>query len=735
MRYLKTFLLLLIVCVQTYTLSARSKTGSWREHNTYLAAGKMCEWNGEWVVATPEGLMCYSLTTGDIRLLSSLTGLTEKGIVDIAFDSDTQSLLVGYSNSALDILWNDKIFPLKDIKNYGSGSNTLKGILAGSKIYAYGSFGIAVVDVVRREIKDNFRPDLPQDPNGVQFLQEYDGKLYAATSNALYSIDAQSSLMTDPSAWKTEMSGSVISCILSTSEGLFVAVDQPDGTSLLRKYKSGQWADYYRSQMRYERMSETPDALWGTGNGKMQRVHKISAFLMNEWSSYGHDWPGFAPVMVQEKNRKRWISDAQLGLIIWNNDFERARPVRSDILTRLDVAAGSGSVWTLGAGLYSKMSGDIWQNVYTKVVGNAVCIQKNPQEDDGFVVGTKNGKLIKWTGMAWDSVSIGAGNISCICFDKWNNLWGVRSASDGPVFVERDGQSVRLDISALANINALHIHCDTYGIIWVLLPNSKLLAVQATGASVGNVLPQIDNLRYRVVSAAEMGLSGYSIRSLASDKDGTLWLGTTGGVFAIYNPANVFSGTINAGRIMVKTSVQGQGAYLLETETVSDVLVDGANRKWFGTEASGVYLQSEDGVTALLHFTPDNSPLPSKKIQKLCMEPQSGELFVFCDGGNLSYMPDASESAQTFAQAKVYPNPVRPEYNGVVTVSGLKENTKIRVTDIAGDLCAEGVSNGGIWVWDGKTFRGRRPATGVYLIFLSDEAGQETKILKLLYVH
>lgn len=735
MKRINRLLFVALLCIQCIPAFSRSKVGSWKEHYTYLAANKMCEWNGEWVVATPEGLMCYSLSDGTIRLISSLTGLTEKGIVDIGFDAQTQSLIVAYSNGALDILCNDKIFSIKDIKTFGVGSNVLKGIFIGTKIYAYGSFGIAVVDVFRREIRDNFWPLDPIDSKGILSLQEYEGRLYATIPNALYSIDAQSALMSDPSAWKLEFGGSGISCMLATVSGLFVAVDKTDGTSLLRKYQSGQWSDYYTSDIKYLTLSETPDAVWAMGDSKMQRVHKVSAFLMNEWTSYGKNWPGFAPRMLLEKNRKRWIADSQLGLIVWDNDFERVRPIRPDVLNRLGVDAGAGSLWILGSGQLAKIGQNVWQNTYDRSINNAVCIKKNPIEDDGFVLGTNNGKLIKWTGLSWDSLRIGAGNISSLQYDKWNNLWGIRSAADGPIFVERDGQVVRLDISSLANKNAAEMHVDTYGIVWALFPNVGVLAIQATGTSIGNKLPEVDNLRYRLVSAAEMGISGFKIRSIASDQDGVLWLGTTGGVFAVYNAANVFTGTMNANRVLVKTSIEGQGAYLLETEVVADVLIDGANRKWFATEASGLYLQSANGANSILHFTPENSPLPSQNVQKLCIEPQSGEVFVFTDAGALSYMPDASDAAQTFAQAKVYPNPVRPEYSGIITVSGLKENTKIRVTDIAGDLCAEGVSNGGIWVWDGKTFHGKRPSTGVYLFFLSDEAGQETKILKLLFVH
>lgn len=723
-----------MLCVSVSGL-ARDKIGSWREHYAYLAATKLCEWNDELVVVTPEGLMVYTFDSGEIRLLSSLTGLTEKSVVDVGFDAQTQSLLVAYTNGIVDVLWNDQVFSVKDIRSFGSGNNRCKGLLVGSEVYAYGSFGIAVLDVIRREVKDNFWPMLPTDPEGIQSLVEQQGRLYAATKTAVYSIATESALKTDPTAWRTELSGVTVHCMLGTREELFVAIENGDGKSSIRKRQNNEWTDYYDADCRYTRLSETPDQIWGMGEGKMQQIHKRLAYKMNEWSSYGKPWPGFDPRWMLQKNGKRWIADATLGLIVWDTDMERIRPIRPDVLSPLGVDAGSSGVWVLAEGLYAKYFGHLWANVYDTPLKGATCVEKTPNQDDGFVIGSQSGKVFKRIAQTWDSVRIGSGAIGVLQYDRFGNLWGIRSASDGPVFVERNGQTQRLDIAALATATATQMLYDTYGIVWVLFPNKGLLAVQATGSGIGNVLPALEQLRYRLVSPQEMGISGFRISSMASDKDGVLWLGTTGGVFAVYNAAAVFGGTLTASRVLVKTSVEGQGAYLLETETVSAVAVDGANRKWFGTEASGLYLQSANGAVSIRHFTPENSPLPSQQIQRLNIEPQSGEVFVYTDAGLISYMPDASEASSGFSTAKIFPNPVRPEYSGDITLTGLKENTRIRVTDIAGDLCAEGISNGGVWVWNGKTLRGKRPATGVYLFFLSDEAGQETKILKLLFVH
>jgi hypothetical protein len=174
---------------------------------------------------------------------------------------------------------------------------------------------------------------------------------------------------------------------------------------------------------------------------------------------------------------------------------------------------------------------------------------------------------------------------------------------------------------------------------------------------------------------------------------------------------------------------------LLATETVTAIAVDGANRKWFGTKESGVFLISENGDAEVLHFTKENSPLLSNKIYAIAINKKSGEVFFGTDKGLVSYQGGAISGKGNYDNVYVYPNPVRETYDGPVTITGLIENTDIKITDISGNLVFKTTSLGGQAVWDGRNLNGHRVKTGVYLVFCNDETGEQTQITKLLFIH
>ena len=69
---------------------------------------------------------------------------------------------------------------------------------------------------------------------------------------------------------------------------------------------------------------------------------------------------------------------------------------------------------------------------------------------------------------------------------------------------------------------------------------------------------------------------------MANDLDGNVWVGTKEGVCVFYSPSSVFSGyNFDAQQIIVEEN--GFGQYLLNSEIVYTIIVDGANRKWIGT--------------------------------------------------------------------------------------------------------------------------------------------------------
>jgi ligand-binding sensor domain-containing protein len=223
--------------------------------------------------------------------------------------------------------------------------------------------------------------------------------------------------------------------------------------------------------------------------------------------------------------------------------------------------------------------------------------------------------------------------------------------------------------------------------------------------------------------------------AIAEDKNGEIWVGTNGGVAVFTNPSAIWeNGTMYATRPGLNLNDSFYHP-LLEKESITAIIVDGANRKWIGTKHSGVFLISEDGENELEHFTTENSPLPANDITDIAINQKSGEVFIATGSGLISYMGEATEGTDNFNEVYVYPNPVRESYDGPIVVKGLLENTDVKITDISGNLVFKTTSLGGQAIWDGKTLNGNRCKTGVYLVFMNDDTGETTKVTKLLFIH
>lgn len=169
---------------------------------------------------------------------------------------------------------------------------------------------------------------------------------------------------------------------------------------------------------------------------------------------------------------------------------------------------------------------------------------------------------------------------------------------------------------------------------------------------------------------------------------------------------------------------------------VTAITVDGANRKWVGTESGGVYLFSSDGQSQIQHFTSDNSPLFSNNITSVTINPQSGEVFIGTDKGLMSYQGDAIEADENVTGCQdvlVYPNPVERSYNGPVAIKGVVPNGIVKITDVNGGLVYQTTALGTQAVWNGNNLAGEQVSTGVYLVFSSDATGENSCVTKLMY--
>ncbi|OUD35067.1 type IX secretion system anionic LPS delivery protein PorZ, partial [Flavobacterium psychrophilum] len=173
---------------------------------------------------------------------------------------------------------------------------------------------------------------------------------------------------------------------------------------------------------------------------------------------------------------------------------------------------------------------------------------------------------------------------------------------------------------------------------------------------------------------------------------------------------------------------------LLYGQSITDIVVDGANNKWISTSGAGLFYISSDGQKTFNIFTKENSPLPSNTILDIDINSLTGEVFIATEAGMVSFKGTATNGAENFENVIVYPNPARPEYSGSIFITGLMNKANVKITDIEGNLVHEEISEGGTIIWDTKAFGKYKVASGVYMIFMSSSDGEETKVKKVMIV-
>lgn len=235
-------------------------------------------------------------------------------------------------------------------------------------------------------------------------------------------------------------------------------------------------------------------------------------------------------------------------------------------------------------------------------------------------------------------------------------------------------------------------------------------------------------------------LSFYHIWALCEDKKGRLWVGTDKGVFEITDPTKITSDVAQVNHLKVpRNDGTGLADYLLDALTVSSIAVDSANRKWIGTTTAGVYLVSENGDQIIEHYDTSNSILPSNTVFSVACDPNSSSVFFATSAGVVEYNSTAAPASENLDDVYAYPNPVRPDYSGWITVTGLMDNTLVKIADSAGNVFFQGRSEGGMITWDGCNANGDRVKTGVYYVFAShgtgNESGSDSCVTKIMVIN
>ncbi len=744
----------------------------WRDHLPYYKGLAVAEAGDLIYCATPYSLFSYNRSDNSLTRLNKVTGMSDAGITSMVYSSEFKTLVVAYSNTNIDLIKDGSIININDIKRKTIlGNKTINRVyMIGKYAYLACGFGIVVVDIDKEEIHDTYYIG----PNGgqVNVLDlTYDGtKIYAATDKGIYYAEQSNPFLAYYGSWTKDLTipepqgrHNVIGFF---NGKLFMNNQNPafsDDTLFVYDQGQNKWSkmNIYNHPTCYSiRVTQNKLVLSFEGSVEVYNPD-MSQFLLSYNPSQHSLAPGDALLDAQGFV---WEADRKLGMLKiygegWAGDILAPNGPYSASVFDMDMqgeelwVAGGGrnSTWVnlyLRDGLYSYADGT-WKNVNRTnapvfdTVWDMVCVAVDPTNKSKVYSGAWGGGMLEFTNgqvtnvydeknsslqgfvSATDQVFV-----SGLAFDSQNNLWVANSGAPSAFSVKQaDGQWIAYNLGGSASgIDMGNIIVDQYDQKWSLLRKDHAILVFNEKNAVGQ--------RYKILGS-EVGngaIPGNRVLCLVSDNEGQVWMGTDAGIAVFYNPGDVLTGTnFDSQRILVEQD--GYVQYLLENEVVTSICIDGANRKWIGTDRAGVFLLSSDGTKQVYHFTEDNSPLLSNSISDIAIS-GTGEVFIGTSLGIVGFRSDSSGPNPDSTQVYAWPNPVQPGYEGPITIEGLPENASVKITDIYGGLVYNTRSNGTMAVWPGgKNYEGKKVQSGVYLVFAASDDGTETQIAKILVIN
>lgn len=763
----------------SFLCNGQIAVGQWRDHLPYNQGERIVKADNKIYMVTNVGMYNYNTNTGETQKMSKITGLSDSGVKSINYHNELGILVVGYRNGNIDLITGFDIHNIADIRRKAmTGDKTIYDIMFIDE-YAYLAcgFGIVQLDLDRREIRNTFFiGDLGSALRINQLT--YDGQnIYAATESGVLMGNTDDFLV-DFSNWQE---------ITNINTGRFSWM-QGNSFNYITYFEGNLLANYYNSE---ESDSDTimiyDGTTWSVFNESWNRNNVIvsgndrliigSTYWFREFNQDLEQIRYYDTYRFSDENIGAraahfyvdsddviWIADQRQGMVKstggWRYErFQINGPSSHEIFaleavgnTVIGLAGGMdlswGPLWKHAT--FYNFSNETWNSFSTPSYRDLVSIAINPNDPNHFFAGSwisgllevKNNEIINVYDNTNSTINNVQGHASLfrvggLSFDRDGNLWVTNSRTSPPFSVmDTDGNWTGLDYSnQIGEINIDDIIITKDNIKWVILRRGDGIFVFDDNGTPDD----LSDDRYRKLNIRnENGeIISNEVYSIAEDKNGYIWVGTNKGVAVYYNPENVFDDpNFHSRQIKIPRNDGTDNAdLLLATEVVTTINVDGANKKWFGTQSAGAFYTSSDGLEQIHHFNADNSPLLDNNILCLTINPNTGEVFFGTTQGIVSYRATATEGADDYDKVYAFPNPVRPDYHGPITITGLVAGSYVKITDISGNLVYETRSEGGQAIWYGKNLNGNRVQTGVYLVMSTNEDGSKTDITKILFIN
>lgn len=766
-------------CLISMSASAGTAVGEWRTHFSYKTTEQIVFADDKVYVKASGKLYSYQIADGNTQTYTTLDGLNGHTVAFLGWSSETNTLVIVYSDGNVDFLTNKGLVNLPDFKNKSMmGDKSIYGLrVIGNNALLSTGVGLVVLDVAKKEFAENYYLGFNSVYSKCLDATVWADSILVATDKGLYQ-GCRTDNLQDVSYWKTAP---------------FVA-----GTKAKKVVRFGNY--FYalaQNGVLYKGIPGNWQAFITDGAISDLTVQENALFACAGSTTYMFDQAlNRTPVETIKDNAVAWDSDAKkLYLASGTSGLTVLTLKNGSYVLETDSIIPDGppqnTAWNafFKEGVYYSTAGARWDN--RKFYEGDLLIL-----EDGTWRGMNDKQAIRDTVgyQPWDflNMAIDPKDKTHYFITSWgdgmyefrnNSFYKHHNPSNSPFSTIYPGRFCRVD-------GAVY---DEDGNLWVLnsrfnpdkpggtgmLPDSSLCILKPDGTWVQpfyskmKTSPTWNSILFTSRGQAWMnaarGLYGifvldnngtledtsddlsrafdnftdqdgnvlapYFLPCMMEDKNGTVWIGTNLGPILATGISRIFDKDYTFTRIKIPRNDGTDNAdFLLNEIRINCMAVDGANRKWLGTNGNGIYLLSTDGLETIHHFTTENSPLPSNYLWSIAINPETGEVFMGTDAGLVSFRGDATEGSVNYSDIHVFPNPVRPEYNGLITVTGLMEKTQVRITDLNGNVLVSGTSLGGQFSWSGRLKNGKRAASGVYLVFCASEDGVESQACKFMIV-
>ncbi len=740
------------------------RIGEWKSYMAHSNGNFVTQSDQYVFFGTNGGIVQINKSTEEVNLITKVEGLSDISVQALAFDPKNKKLIIAYQNSNLDIYdpVDLTVINLPDILNNTRilGDRIIYRIYqppGSDEAYLACGFGIVELNVNKKEFGFTSFTGIP-----VYETTIFKNKLYAVTESGTYTIpyDKTQYNLSDFGQWSIEktLGNNSFQCIQSFNDALYIGTKSKiyrwDGNSapILIEDLPGFQNQYLSAHNGYLLIGYTCN---DNCDGKLFAIDDQNKLMNLESSCVPRPLYG----IVDEKKRG-WFADR---FQAFRSNQTLTGPCNykyfNTPLTQYstDIALDHGKVYIASGGINASYSylfrGDgffsfadgIWRvfnrgNNTTMANADLVDLYKLAIDPNGLLyIGTYWGGLMQCdmkdpanpiiklfdksnSSLQGTTGDLARTRVGGLTFDQNGNLWMTNYLAERPVSVlKKDG--TWKNFSTPSNTTLLACAADSAGNLWFSSVKQGLL-VMNTGKDINNT----GDDRYKLFTNANSVLATNLINAIATDLDGSVWIGTDVGVYVFECGSDVFTNCTGSKRIVVQ---QDLGSNLLDKEDIQCIAIDGGNRKWFGTR-HGVFVVSSGGDQLEHQYNIDNSPLFDNLITALRYDGTSGEMFIGTGSGVQSIRTEATQGSLTnqYSDIYVFPNPVRPEYNGPISIQGMRRNSHIKITNFNGQLVSQGTSNGGTYLWDGLDLKGRKVDSGVYIVWISAGDGFESADVK-----